>query len=110
MTIGATASAASRTSPRVATRLRAGACASTRTLRPSPTDLATSSSHIVPTRGRREDVAEVLVQALRIPAYRGRSFDIRSRLEGEGPVTTDFEALIEKLGGANCDYELGETA
>jgi hypothetical protein len=58
----------------------------------------------------REDVAEVLVQALLLPAYRGRSFDIRSKLEGEGEVTTDFGALLELLDGANCDYSLGEIA
>ena len=58
----------------------------------------------------REDVAEVLVQALLIPAYRGRSFDIRSKLEGEGEVTTDFAALVEQLGDRNCDYTLGEIA
>jgi uncharacterized protein YbjT (DUF2867 family) len=58
----------------------------------------------------REDVAEVLVQALLIPAYRGRSFDIRSKLEGEGAVTTDFKALLDSLGGRNCDYSLGEIA
>ena len=58
----------------------------------------------------REDVAEVLVQALRIPSYRGRSFDIRSKNEGEGEVTTDFEALLAKLDGANCDYSLGKIA
>ena len=50
------------------------------------------------------------VQALVLPAYRGRSFDIRSKLEGEGEVTTDFDALIEKLGGKNCDYSLGVIA
>ena len=58
----------------------------------------------------REDVAEVLVQSLLVPGYRNRSFDIRSKLEGEGEVTTDFAALIEKLGGKNCDYSLGEMA
>jgi len=58
----------------------------------------------------RDDVAEVLVQALLVPAYRGRSFDIRSKLEGEGEVTADFAALLEKLGGRNCDYSLGEIA
>merc|ERR1719163_729322 len=58
----------------------------------------------------REDVAEVLVQALLIPSYRGRSFDIRSKLEGEGEITTDFAALLEKLEGRNCDYALGEIA
>ena len=42
--------------------------------------------------------------------YRGRSFDIRSRAEGEGEVTTDFAKLLAELGGANCDYELGEVA
>ena len=58
----------------------------------------------------REDVAEVLVQALLIPAFRGRSFDIRSKLEGEGAVTTDFKALLDSLGGRNCDYSLGVIA
>merc|ERR1719453_2927197 len=58
----------------------------------------------------REDVAEVLVQAVMLPAYRGRSFDIRSKLEGEGTVTTDFAALLEQLKGRNCDYALGEIA
>lgn len=58
----------------------------------------------------REDVAEVMVQALLIKAYRGRSFDIRSKLEGEGQVTTDFAALLAKLEGRNCDYSLGSIA
>lgn len=58
----------------------------------------------------REDVAEVLVQALLVPEYRGRSFDIRSKLEGEGEVTTDFAALLAKLDGKNCDYTLGKIA
>merc|ERR1719359_1827744 len=58
----------------------------------------------------REDVAEVLIQAVLLPAYRGRSFDIRSKLEGEGTVTTDYAALLETLGGKNCDYSLGEIA
>ena len=58
----------------------------------------------------RDDVAEVLVQALVIPAYCNRAFDIRSKLEGEGAVTKDFAALIEKLGDKNCDYSLGEIA
>jgi len=58
----------------------------------------------------REDVAEVLVQALLIPAYKGRSFDIRSMNEGEGEVTTDFAALLEEIEGQNCDYSLGEIA
>ena len=58
----------------------------------------------------RGDVAEVLVQALLIPAYRGRSFDIRSKAVGEGTITTNFAALLEQLGGKNCDYSLGEIA
>ena len=58
----------------------------------------------------REDVAEVLVQALRIPAYRGRSFDLRSMNEGEGAVTTDFAALLDELGGRDCDCSLGKMA
>ena len=58
----------------------------------------------------REDVAEVLVQALLISAYRGRSFDVRSMQEVEGEVTTDFAALIDSIEGKNCDYTLGEIA
>uniref|UniRef100_A0A7S0NUE5 NAD(P)-binding domain-containing protein n=1 Tax=Calcidiscus leptoporus TaxID=127549 RepID=A0A7S0NUE5_9EUKA len=58
----------------------------------------------------REDVAEVLVQALLLPSYRGRSFDVRSKLEGEGTVTADFAGLLDSLGGKNCDYTLGEIA
>eukprot|EP00591_Stephanopyxis_turris_P012512 CAMPEP_0195519950 /NCGR_PEP_ID=MMETSP0794_2-20130614/15825_1 /TAXON_ID=515487 /ORGANISM="Stephanopyxis turris, Strain CCMP 815" /LENGTH=297 /DNA_ID=CAMNT_0040649201 /DNA_START=49 /DNA_END=942 /DNA_ORIENTATION=- len=57
----------------------------------------------------REDVAEVLVQSLLCKGYRNRSFDLRSKPEGEGEVTTDFEALISRLDGANCDYSLGVT-
>eukprot|EP00966_Prymnesium_polylepis_P294007 6790322-Prymnesium_polylepis.1 len=69
-------------------------------------DERTEGERVIP----REDVAEVLVQALRIPAFRGRSFDIRTKNEGEGEVTTDFEALLEKLGGRDCDYSLGKIA
>lgn len=58
----------------------------------------------------REDVAEVLVQALLCPAYRNRSFDLRSKLEGEGTITKDFAALVASLDGRNCDYTLGEIA
>lgn len=58
----------------------------------------------------REDVAEVLLQAVLNPAYRGRSFDIRSKNEGEGAVTSDFNALLHQLEGKNCDYKLGEIA
>ena len=58
----------------------------------------------------REDVAEVLVQALLLPEYQGRSFDVRSKLEGEGEVTKDFGALLAKLDGRNCDYTLGKIA
>jgi uncharacterized protein YbjT (DUF2867 family) len=59
----------------------------------------------------REDVAEVMLQALRQPdQYKNRSFDLRARPVGEGKPTTDFEALIKSLGGKNCDYSLGKTA
>lgn len=57
----------------------------------------------------REDVAEVMLQALRHPdAYRNRSFDLRAKPPGDGEPTADFEALAESLGGKNCDYSLGE--
>lgn len=58
----------------------------------------------------REDVAEVLVQALLIDEYRGRSVDLVSKPEGDGVVTTDYAALLAALDGKNCDYALGEIA
>jgi len=56
----------------------------------------------------REDVAEVFVQALLNDDYRGRSFDLVSKPEGDGTTTEDFQALLLALDGKNCDYELGE--
>ena len=58
----------------------------------------------------REDVAEVLLQALLHPEYRGRSFDLRAKPEGDGEPTADFGALIGSLDGRNCDYSLGRVA
>jgi len=55
----------------------------------------------------REDVAEVLVQSLLLPSYKNRSFDVRSKPEGEGDVTADFDALLARLNGKNSDYSLG---
>jgi uncharacterized protein YbjT (DUF2867 family) len=58
----------------------------------------------------RQDVAEVMVQALLIKDYRFRAFDLLSKKEGDGVVTTDFAALLAALDGKNCDYSLGEVA
>ena len=58
----------------------------------------------------REDVAEVIVQALLNDAYRGRSIDLRAKPVGDGSPTRDFVALLDTLGGRNCDYSLGEVA
>ena len=58
----------------------------------------------------REDVAEVIVQALLNDAYRGRSIDLRAKPVGDGAPTRDFGALLDALGGRNCDYSLGEVA
>jgi len=55
----------------------------------------------------RDDVAAVLVASLEHPGYACRSFDVRSKPEGEGTPTTDFGALLDGLDGANCDYSLG---
>jgi uncharacterized protein YbjT (DUF2867 family) len=55
----------------------------------------------------RDDVAETMVQALRHPAFRNRSFDLRSKLEGDGDPTSDFARLLAPLGGRDCDYALG---
>ncbi len=56
----------------------------------------------------RDDVAETMVQALRHEAFRNRSFDLRSKLEGDGDPTSDFARLLAPLGGRNCDYALGK--
>ena len=57
----------------------------------------------------REDVAEVMLQALRLPAlYGNRSFDLRAKPTEEGSATTDFTALAESLNGKNTDYSKGE--
>ena len=59
----------------------------------------------------REDVAAVMVEALLHDEYRGRSFDLVSKPEGEGEVTRDFRALIvDGLGERNADYSLGTIA
>ena len=59
----------------------------------------------------REDVAEVMVQALlHKDIYQNRAFDLVSKKEGEGSITSDFVALLNALEGKNCDYSLGEIA
>ena len=57
----------------------------------------------------RQDLAELLVQALRFEEYKCRSFDLIARPEGEGTPTQNFRALIlDSLGYfTNCDYSLG---
>lgn len=70
-------------------------------------DMEGTDSRTVP----REDVAEVMLNAFRYPkAYANRSFDLRAKPPGDGDPTTDFEGLIESLGGKNCDYSLGKIA
>jgi len=54
----------------------------------------------------RADVAEVLIQSLLYDSYKNRSFDLRSKPEGEGTPTKDFDKLLKELKG-NCDYSLG---
>jgi len=58
----------------------------------------------------REDVANVMIAALEIEGYRGRSFDLVSKPVGEGVVTTDYGMLLTSLEGKNTDYSLGEIA
>ena len=57
----------------------------------------------------REDVARVMLEAVRYPnKYGGRSFDLRSKsIEETTTATTDFEHLLDPLDGKNCDYNLG---
>lgn len=58
----------------------------------------------------RQDVAEVMLQAVRYPeAYKNRSFDLRAMPVEDGAPTTEFETLLASLKGRNCDYALGET-
>jgi len=55
----------------------------------------------------RADVAELLVASLEHESYKNRSFDARSKPEGDGTVTSDFDKLLTDLEG-NCDYTLGK--
>ena len=43
----------------------------------------------------REDVAEVLVQSLLLPALKNRAVDLVSKPEGEGAPPTDWTAWAE---------------
>ena len=54
----------------------------------------------------RADVAELLIASLEHESYKNRSFDARTKPEGEGTVTTDFEQLLTEMT-ENCDYSLG---
>ena len=56
----------------------------------------------------RADVASLLVASLMYDSYADRSFDARSKPEGEGTVTTDYNQLLSDMK-ANCDYKLGAT-
>jgi uncharacterized protein YbjT (DUF2867 family) len=70
-------------------------------------DMSGTESRTVP----REDVAQVMLEALRYPAaYAGRSFDLRAapKEEDDNYINTDFETLLDSLQGKNCDYSLGE--
>jgi uncharacterized protein YbjT (DUF2867 family) len=52
----------------------------------------------IPTSIPRADVAEVVVQALLVPAARNKAFDVISKPEGTpgAVVTTDFQSLFEQ--------------
>lgn len=47
----------------------------------------------------REDVARVVVEALKWEKARNKAFDLIAKEVGEGSVTTDFKALFEKTTG-----------
>ena len=55
----------------------------------------------------RADVASVLVASLKHDSYVNRSFDVRSKPEGDGTITSDYAKLLSDLKG-NCDYTLGK--
>ena len=54
----------------------------------------------------RADVAELLLASLEYDSYKNRSFDARTKPEGEGTVTTDLGKLLTDMK-ENCDYSLG---
>lgn len=54
----------------------------------------------------RADVAELLVRSLEFDSFKNRSFDARTKPEGEGEVTADFDKLLIDMS-RNCNYELG---
>ena len=60
----------------------------------------------------REDVAEVLLQSLLLPALKNRAVDLVSKPEGEGAPPTDWTAWAESelKELAAYDYTLGEVA
>lgn len=47
----------------------------------------------------RADVAQILISSLMYDSYKNRSFDVRSKPEGEGNMTTDFDELLNNLKG-----------
>jgi len=71
-------------------------------------DMGKTESRTVP----REDVAQVMMEALRYPnKYAGRSFDLRADSKEDGDTSsanTNYETLLDSLEGKNCDYALGE--
>jgi len=54
----------------------------------------------------RADVAELLTASLEHESFKNRSFDARSKPEGDGTVTSDFDKLLTDMK-ENCDYTLG---
>lgn len=54
----------------------------------------------------RADVARLLIASLIHESYKNRSFDARTKVEGDGTVTTDLNALLVDMQ-RNCDYSLG---
>jgi len=54
----------------------------------------------------RADVARVCCAALFDPAALNKSFDLASKPEGEGEVSTDAAVVFETLGDRTCDYSV----
>lgn len=53
----------------------------------------------------REDVAELCVQCLGLPAASNRSFDVISAKPEDSQPTTDFAGLLTEMS-ASCDYSI----
>jgi uncharacterized protein YbjT (DUF2867 family) len=58
----------------------------------------------------RADVAALAVGCLGLAEATNRSFDVCADPVGEGEPSTEWGALLDGLGGRNCDYSINSQA